>query len=116
MWTALADFHIRRGAFEVARDVYEEGLSSVATVRDFGLIFDALSHFEESLLAAKMAAAGTEWIKLCSFAVGVLLEIALMLVHSWKIMWVVNIHFLGTYCTLFLESRLTVAAISMQRW
>lgn len=33
-------------------------MSSVATVRDFGLIFDALSHFEESLLAAKMAAAG----------------------------------------------------------
>ncbi len=42
MWTALADFHIRRAAFEVARDVYEEGLAAVATVRDFGLIFDAL--------------------------------------------------------------------------
>eukprot|EP00878_Enallax_costatus_P012117 GHUV01012650.1.p1 GENE.GHUV01012650.1~~GHUV01012650.1.p1 ORF type:complete len:629 (+),score=144.11 GHUV01012650.1:374-2260(+) len=60
LWTALADFHIRRGAFEVARDIYEEGMSSVATVRDFGLIFDALSHFEESLLAAKMAAAGDD--------------------------------------------------------
>ncbi|KAF6261373.1 protein prenylyltransferase [Scenedesmus sp. NREL 46B-D3] len=58
LWTALADFHIRRGAFEVARDVYEEGLAAVATVRDFGLLFDALSHFEESLLAAKLAAAG----------------------------------------------------------
>eukprot|EP00879_Flechtneria_rotunda_P016677 GHRR01017452.1.p1 GENE.GHRR01017452.1~~GHRR01017452.1.p1 ORF type:complete len:759 (+),score=226.66 GHRR01017452.1:413-2689(+) len=57
LWTALADFHIRRGAFEVARDVYEEGLCAVSTVRDFGLIFDALSHFEESLLAAKLAAA-----------------------------------------------------------
>lgn len=42
LWTALADFHIRRAAFEVARDVYEEGLAAVATVRDFGLIFDAL--------------------------------------------------------------------------
>lgn len=61
LWTALADFHIRRGAFEVARDIYEEGMCSVATVRDFGLIFDALSHFEESLLAAKMAAAGKDW-------------------------------------------------------
>jgi hypothetical protein len=29
-------------------------------VRDFGLVFDALTHFEESLLAAKMAAAGDE--------------------------------------------------------
>jgi pre-mRNA-splicing factor SYF1 len=60
LWTALADFHIRRGAFEVARDVYEEGLAAVATVRDFGLLFDALSHFEESLLAAKLAAAGDD--------------------------------------------------------
>jgi pre-mRNA-splicing factor SYF1 len=44
LWTALADFHIRRAAFEVARDVYEEGLAAVATVRDFGLIFDALRY------------------------------------------------------------------------
>jgi len=28
---------------------------SVTTVRDFGLIFDALTHFEESLLAAQLA-------------------------------------------------------------
>jgi hypothetical protein len=27
----------------------------VTTVRDFGLIFDALTHFEESLLAAQLA-------------------------------------------------------------
>jgi pre-mRNA-splicing factor SYF1 len=60
LWTALADYHIRRGAFERARDVYEEGLASVATVRDFGLIFDALTHFEESLLAARMAQLGDE--------------------------------------------------------
>eukprot|EP00775_Hariotina_reticulata_P012401 gene12401-12536_t len=60
LWTALADFHIRRAAFEVARDVYEEGMCAVATVRDFTLIFDALSHFEESFLAAKLAAAGVD--------------------------------------------------------
>jgi hypothetical protein len=29
-------------------------------VGDFGLLFDALSHFEESLLAAKLAAAGDD--------------------------------------------------------
>lgn len=29
-------------------------------VRDFGLVFDALTHFEESLLAAKMAQMGDE--------------------------------------------------------
>jgi hypothetical protein len=65
----LADFHIRRAAFEVARDVYEEGMCAVATVRDFTLIFDALSHFEESFLAAKLAgnAAWTiaQWTRAC---------------------------------------------------
>lgn len=60
LWTALADHYIRRAMFERARDVYEEGLGSVVTVRDFGLVFDALTHFEESLLAAKMAQAGDD--------------------------------------------------------
>ena len=54
LWTSLADYHIRRGAFEKARDVYEEGLTSVITVRDFSLIFDALMQFEEALIRAKM--------------------------------------------------------------
>jgi pentatricopeptide repeat protein len=58
LWTSLADYYIRRGMFEKARDVYEEGLTSVITVRDFSLIFDALSQFEESLLAAKMEQLG----------------------------------------------------------
>lgn len=39
---------------EKARDVYEEGLNTVTTVRDFSLIFDTLTHFEESLIAYKM--------------------------------------------------------------
>jgi len=54
LWAALADYFTRRGLFERARDVYEEGLSGVSTVRDFGLVYDALTHFEESLLTAKM--------------------------------------------------------------
>lgn len=41
LWTSLADYYIRRGMFEKARDVYEEGLTSVITVHDFSLIFDA---------------------------------------------------------------------------
>ena len=41
LWTSLSDFYIRRGMFEKARDVYEEGLTSVITVHDFSLIFDA---------------------------------------------------------------------------
>jgi pentatricopeptide repeat protein len=30
LWTSLADYYIRRGMFEKARDVYEEGLTSGA--------------------------------------------------------------------------------------
>ena len=35
LWASLADYYIRRGLFEKARDIYEEGLESVMTVRDF---------------------------------------------------------------------------------
>jgi len=62
LWTSLADFYIRRGLFEKARDVYEEGLATVITVRDFSLIFDAYTQFEESMLSAKMeATTQTQW-------------------------------------------------------
>mgnify|MGYP001807199139 CR=1 FL=1 len=54
LWTSLADYYIRRGMFEKARDVYEEGLCSVITVHDFSLIYDAYTQFEESLLSASM--------------------------------------------------------------
>eukprot|EP01006_Ploeotia_vitrea_P050012 TRINITY_DN67400_c3_g1_i1.p1 TRINITY_DN67400_c3_g1~~TRINITY_DN67400_c3_g1_i1.p1 ORF type:complete len:893 (+),score=143.01 TRINITY_DN67400_c3_g1_i1:111-2789(+) len=54
LWCALADFNIRLGRFDVARDVYEEGITSVVTVKDFTQIFDCYTHFEETMLAAKM--------------------------------------------------------------
>lgn len=54
LWTSLADYYIRRGLFEKARDLYEEGMMTVITVRDFSIIFDAYAQFEESMLAAKM--------------------------------------------------------------
>ncbi|KAL4450099.1 hypothetical protein ABPG77_010768 [Micractinium sp. CCAP 211/92] len=60
LWTSLADYFIRRGMFERARDVYEEGLTSVITVRDFSLVYDALTQFEESLISAKMEQAAEE--------------------------------------------------------
>eukprot|EP00906_Rhabdomonas_costata_P027664 RCo039250 len=56
LWCALADFNIRLGRFEVARDVYEEGITSVTTVKDFTQIYDAYAQFEESLLTAKVHA------------------------------------------------------------
>lgn len=54
LWTSLADYYIRRGLFEKARDIFEEGMTTVVTVRDFSVVFDAYSRFEESTLAAKM--------------------------------------------------------------
>jgi pre-mRNA-splicing factor SYF1 len=63
LWTALAEYYIRLGQFEKARDIYEESVNSVATVRDFSVVFDAYAKFEESLLNAKMKEveeAGTE--------------------------------------------------------
>lgn len=54
LWTAMADFFIRQGQFERARDVYDEAIASVVTVRDFSLVFDALTQFEESMLSARM--------------------------------------------------------------
>ena len=43
-----------KGIFEKARDIYEEGMNSVVTVRDFSLIYDALTQFEEAMISAKM--------------------------------------------------------------
>ncbi|KAL3815064.1 hypothetical protein ACJIZ3_016332 [Penstemon smallii] len=54
LWTSLADYYIRRGLYEKARDVFEEGMTTVITVRDFSVIFDAYSQFEESMLSVKM--------------------------------------------------------------
>ncbi|KAH7837308.1 hypothetical protein Vadar_012345 [Vaccinium darrowii] len=54
LWTSLADYYIKRNLFEKARDVFEEGMTTVVTVRDFSVIFDAYSQFEESMLRVKM--------------------------------------------------------------
>lgn len=54
LWAGLATYWIRRGSFERARDVYEEGITTVMTVRDFTLIFDSYIEFEESVISALM--------------------------------------------------------------
>jgi pre-mRNA-splicing factor SYF1 len=60
LWNALATYYIGLGNFERARDIYEEGMESVLTVRDFTQIFDAYSKFEESLIANLMEAANND--------------------------------------------------------
>lgn len=50
LWTSLADYYIRLGHFEKARDIFEEGITTVVTVRDFSMIFDAYTQFEETMI------------------------------------------------------------------
>ena len=54
LWNSLADYYVRSGLFERARDIYEEAIQTVTTVRDFTQVFDAYSQFEELSLAKRM--------------------------------------------------------------
>ena len=54
LWNSLADYYIRAGLFERARDVYEESIQTVTTVRDFTQVFDAYAQFEELSLSKRM--------------------------------------------------------------
>ncbi|KAK4103562.1 TPR-like protein [Parathielavia hyrcaniae] len=57
LWSGLATYWIRRRNFEKARDVFEEGITTVMTVRDFTLVFDSYTEFEESIIGALMEVA-----------------------------------------------------------
>lgn len=37
-----------------ARDIFEEAIETVITVRDFTQVFDACAQFEKNIIAAKM--------------------------------------------------------------
>jgi pre-mRNA-splicing factor SYF1 len=54
LWICLADYYIRLGHFEKARDIFEDGIRMVMSVRDFSQIFDAYAQFEESVISAHM--------------------------------------------------------------
>ena len=54
LWAGLATYWITKGNFEKARDVFEEGITTVMTVRDFTLIFDSYVEFEESIIGNLM--------------------------------------------------------------
>ncbi|KAJ2891690.1 pre-mRNA-splicing factor syf1, partial [Coemansia aciculifera] len=55
LWAALGSHFAARGLSEQARDVYEEALASVRSVRDFAMVFDAYAAFEEAGVAAMLA-------------------------------------------------------------
>lgn len=54
LWNSLSDYYVRSGLFERARDIYEEAIQTVTTVRDFTQVFDAYAQFEELSLSKKM--------------------------------------------------------------
>ena len=54
LWCSLADYYIRAGHFERARDIYEEAMDSVLTVRDFTQVFDAYAQFEETVAGEEL--------------------------------------------------------------
>ncbi|XP_018572055.1 pre-mRNA-splicing factor SYF1 [Anoplophora glabripennis] len=54
LWNSLANYYVRSGLFERARDIYEEAIQTVTTVRDFTQIFDAYAQFEELSLSKRM--------------------------------------------------------------
>ena len=56
LWTSLANYYIRLGNFEQARDVFEEALNAVITVRDFAHVWDAYTQFEDGCMRAYMDA------------------------------------------------------------
>ncbi|KAL8272800.1 hypothetical protein Esti_003274 [Eimeria stiedai] len=51
LWCALASHYVRVGLLAKARDVYEEAVSSVSTIRDLALIYEAYAAFEEAVVA-----------------------------------------------------------------
>lgn len=57
LWAGLATYWITMGDFDQARDVFEEAITTVMTVRDFTMVFDAYVEFEESLISTLMDAA-----------------------------------------------------------
>ncbi|KAF2428977.1 putative DNA repair and transcription protein [Tothia fuscella] len=54
LWVGLARYWINKGDYERARDVFEEGITTVMTVRDFSIVFDAYAEAEEALIGIKM--------------------------------------------------------------
>lgn len=59
LWCGLAAYWVRVGNLDHARDVFEEGVTTVMTVRDFALVFDSYIQFEESVIDGLMESAAS---------------------------------------------------------
>jgi len=56
LWTGLATYWIKRAEFDRAKSMFEQGMKTVLTIRDFTLIYDAYAEFVESLIGSLMEA------------------------------------------------------------
>ncbi|KAF2458849.1 pre-mRNA-splicing factor syf1 [Lineolata rhizophorae] len=54
LWVGLARYWINKGDYERARDVFEEGITTAMTVRDFSIVFDTYAEAEEAVIGIKM--------------------------------------------------------------
>lgn len=54
LWTGLATYYIKRGDFTTAFTIFEQGMKSVLTVRDFTQIFDAYAETSENVISFMM--------------------------------------------------------------
>ncbi|QIW98957.1 hypothetical protein AMS68_004475 [Peltaster fructicola] len=59
LWVGLARYYINLGVYEKARDVFEEGITTVMTVRDFSVVFDTYAEAEEALISIKLEESAT---------------------------------------------------------
>ena len=55
LWVLLAEYQIRLGNLEKARDVFEEALGSAKRVADFAVVWDAYTQFEDQVIAQSIA-------------------------------------------------------------
>ena len=54
LWVGLARYYIHLGSYERARDIFEEGITTVMTVRDFSVVFDVYAEAEEAMISLKL--------------------------------------------------------------
>jgi len=59
LWVSLARYWISMGNHERARNTFEEGITTVMTVRDFTMIFDTYSEAEEVVIGILMEQAAS---------------------------------------------------------